>query len=105
VVLIASVLYILHRAGTFFLYDCYGSNPALARTIRQLLDLGYFLVCTGYFLLTIQTALPMNTIADVTQILTIKLGIFLLLLGFLHVVNLLLLALFRRHTPLQTAAS
>jgi hypothetical protein len=42
---------------------------------------------------------------DLTEVLTIKLGFLLLLLGALYVFNLLLLALFRRPTPTQATAS
>ncbi|HEY3704619.1 MAG TPA: hypothetical protein VGL22_06120 [Terracidiphilus sp.] len=61
--LVLALLHILHRAGALFLRDCCGSNPTLARAIRRLLDLGYLLVCAGYFVLTVQTSMPMNRIA------------------------------------------
>jgi hypothetical protein len=105
VALVFALLHILHQAGAPFLHDSYDSNPTLARAIRRLLDIGYFLVCAGYFTFTIQTAFPMDHISELTQILTIKLGVFLLLLGVLHVFNLLLLALFRRPKSAQIAAS
>ena len=103
--LVVALLLVLHRAGNLFLHDAYGSNPSLVRAIRSLLDIGYYLVCLGYITLTFQTEMPLNTVAQLIQVLTLKLGFFLLLLGALHVFNLLLLALFRRRTNPAQAAS
>jgi hypothetical protein len=103
--LIVALQFVLRRAGALVLHGAYNSNPTFARAVCRLLDVGYYLVCLGYVTLTFQTEMPLNTVAQLIQVLTLKLGFFLLLLGALHVFNLLLLALFRRRTNSTLAAS
>jgi hypothetical protein len=47
--------------------------------------------------------MPLETITQVTQAISIKVGCFLLLLGAMHFFNLLLLAIFRRRGPATAA--
>ncbi|HEY2857803.1 MAG TPA: hypothetical protein VGJ21_05255 [Terracidiphilus sp.] len=105
VFLIVALQLVLRRAGAIVLHDAWSSNPSLARAVCRLLDLGYYLVCTGYVVMTVHTDQMLVTAGQLMEAITVKLGFFLLLLGFLHVFNLLLLALFRRRTPPAQAAA
>jgi hypothetical protein len=49
--------------------------------------------------------MPLDKIGQVTEVLGIKIGCFLLLLGAMHFFNLLLLAIFRRRGPAATATA
>jgi hypothetical protein len=87
----------LHRAGTVFLNDAFGGNAVLAQAVARLLDVGFYLVSLGYVGLSYQSEWQqINSTGMVVTIAVRKLGGFLLLLGFAHVFNLLLLAIFRR---------
>jgi hypothetical protein len=95
-VLIAGLAIVLHRAGAVFLDDTFSGNPQMRRAVVHLLDIGYYLICAGYVAVTYRTFDPMNDLGQLTLIVSIKLGIFLLLLGALHLFNLLVLAISRR---------
>ncbi len=103
--LIVALQIVLRRAGSLVLRDSYNSNPAFARAICRLLDIGYYLVCLGYVTMTVHTTDILGTIGQLIETITVKLGFFLLLLGLLHVFNLLLLALFRRPKSAQITVS
>jgi hypothetical protein len=95
VVLIFGLARILHSAGDLFLHDAFRDKPQMAQAVARLLDIGFYLVSAGYVAITLRSWEPFNTIADVAAVLATKLGIFLLLLGFLHIFNILILAIFR----------
>ena len=93
----------LHRAGNVFLQDSFPGRPELVRSVRGLLDIGFYLVCFGYVALTFQTRMQFSAAGDLIEILSWKVGSFLLLLGFMHFFNLLLLSIFRRRGPVVAA--
>jgi hypothetical protein len=100
--LIVWLIKTLHRAGNIFLQDSFPGRPELAMAVRRLLDIGFYLVCFGYVALTFKTFWPMTDLSEATEVLSVKLGCFLLLLGGMHFFNLLLLAIFRRRGPAAT---
>ncbi|MGO9336544.1 MAG: hypothetical protein ACLPY1_03450 [Terracidiphilus sp.] len=102
-VLIVWLAIVLHNAGDVFLHDSFPGRPELAKAVARLLDIGFYLVSFGYVSLTFQTFMPLNQISQVTQVISIKVGCFLLLLGAMHFFNLLLLAIFRRRGPATPA--
>jgi hypothetical protein len=87
----------LHRAGIVFLNDTFAGNAPMVQAVGQLLDIGFYLVSIGYVALSYQPFWPqLNGYGIVIKEVIMKLGGFMLLLGFAHLFNLLLLALFRR---------
>jgi hypothetical protein len=99
-VLVAGLATVLHWAGDVFLRDAFRDRPDLARAVARLLDIGFYLVSAGYVAITFRSWMQFNHVLDVVDIIAFKMGFFLLLLGFLHIFNILILALFRgrRHT-------
>jgi hypothetical protein len=93
--LVAGLGRTLHWAGDVFLRDAFRERPELVRAVGRLLDIGFYLVCTGYVSATYRSWADFARFADVADVLATKLGILLLLLGFLHVFNILVLAIFR----------
>lgn len=87
---------IFHRAGAVFLNDAFPGNVSLIRAVAQLLDVGFYLMSIGYLGASFRDYEQMFNYGQVAQIVCEKMGWFLLLLGFTHLFNLLLLALFRR---------
>jgi len=102
-VLIVFLAVVLHRAGDVFLQDSFPGRPELTKAVARLLDIGFYLVSFGYVALTFQTFMPLDKVGDVTQIVSTKVGCFLLLLGAMHFFNLLLLSIFRRRGPATAA--
>ena len=94
--LIVFLAVVLHRAGNHFLPDTFPGHPELVRGVSHMLYIGFYLVSFGYVTLTMQTFMPMDTIAQVAYVITYKAGSFLLLLGCLYFFNLFLLLLVRR---------
>lgn len=103
--LIIGLSRVLHHAGAVFLQDSFKGNPELARGVTMLLDVGYYLVCAGYVAVSFQTRFPLDEIGQVAELISVKVGIFLLLLGGMHFFNLLLLAIFRRRTGAAAVTS
>jgi hypothetical protein len=93
--LIAGLAIVLHWAGDVFLHDAFSDRPDLVRAVGRLLDIGFYLVSVGYVALTTHCWMDFRSSADVAVEIAWKAGLFLLLLGFLHVFNILILAVFR----------
>jgi hypothetical protein len=92
---------ILNRFGAIFLHDSFGDKQVLIPSIAHLLDIGFYLLSFGYVALSIRVNWQIWPNETLTQVLGFELGEiggFLLLLGFVHLFNLLLLAIFRRRT-------
>lgn len=94
--LIAGLGRAFHRAGQVFLKDAFAGNTTLVDAVGRLLDIGFYLVSLGYVALTYSTILPTIDLSWLLKIVSMKIGGLMLLLGVAHLVNLLLLALFRQ---------
>lgn len=94
--LILWVAHTLHRSGAVFLNDAFRGDASLIRSVTHLLDVGFYLIRIGYVLLTVRNYAWLQNLDQVFQSEIYKLGFFLLLLGAIHLFNLLLLAIFRR---------
>ncbi|HEY6491600.1 MAG: hypothetical protein WCC26_07870 [Terracidiphilus sp.] len=97
----------LRSSGAVFLHDAFHGDTALIGSVTRLLDIGFYLVCAGYVLITVRNYAWLQNLDQVFQSEVYKIGFFLLLLGAIHLFNLLLLALFRRRTVAkpQTASA
>lgn len=93
---------ILHRYGTVFLHDAFREKSEVVRALGRLLDVGLYLIGAGYVAVTFPSHFPLHNPAQVALATVGKLGGFLLLLGFLHFFNLLILALVRQR-PVRVA--
>jgi hypothetical protein len=92
---------ILNRSGAIFLHDSFGDKEVLIRSIAHLLDIGFYLLSFGYVALTTRVnweVWPNETLTQTLGFELSEIGGFLLLLGSVHLFNLLLLAIFRRRT-------
>lgn len=95
-ILIAGLGWTFHRAGRVFLTDAFAGNTMLVDAVARLLDIGFYLVSVGYVALTYSTMFPTMDLGWVLKIVSMKIGGLMLLLGVAHLINLLLLALFRQ---------
>jgi len=82
----------LARSGRTFLLDVFGGNDSLAEAVNRLLVVGFYLLNLGFVTLTMRTS---GNIADARQglqLLSVKIGEVLLVLGVLHFANLAVFA-------------
>jgi hypothetical protein len=97
----------LFRSGRVFLLDAFQGNEALADSVNHLLVVGFYLINVGYIVLALKTTNPLATLREVIELESTKIGTVLLILGVMHVFNILVLARMRRrggHDPLTSAA-
>lgn len=88
VVLTVWVAHTLSKNGLVFLVDCFHQNEALARAVNHLLVVGFYLINLGFISLFLQTGAEVKEPQQIFEILSIKMGLVLLLLGFMHFFNL-----------------
>lgn len=87
----------LHRNGRLFLVDAFHGNESLADAVNHLLVVGFYLVNFGYILLALKTTDPFATAREVIETESSKIGVVVLLLGVMHILNILIFAKMRRH--------
>jgi hypothetical protein len=86
----------LQRSGRAFLLDVFGGNDALARAVSRLLVLGFYLLSLGFVTLTMRTGGDIGSARAGLQLLSVKVGEVLLVLGVLPLVALTALVRTRR---------
>jgi hypothetical protein len=96
---------VLYRSGAPFLVDAIRDRE-LAESTNRLLVVGFYLVGLGSSALLLTVDAPLSSAADVVKAVVIRTGVQLLVLGGLHMVNLVTLrrmrrGLERRPAPLQ----
>ena len=78
----------LHSSGRAFLIDAFRGNETLADSVNRLLVVGFYLINCGYIALALKYgAQPTNTVESI-EFLSTKIGLVLLVLGFMHFTNL-----------------
>ncbi|HEY3609862.1 MAG TPA: hypothetical protein VGL06_20350 [Pseudonocardiaceae bacterium] len=100
VVLTVWVASTLSRYGRIYLGDVFG-NDKVGGAMNQLLVVGFYLVNFGFAALWLHTGDRVTTPSDVVQLLATKLGTVLLVVGALHLLNLLIFSRIRRNVLLQ----
>jgi hypothetical protein len=85
----------LHRNGRLFLIDAFQGNEPLADAVNHLLVVGFYLVNLGYILLALKTTDPLATAREVIETESWKIGVVVLILGIMHIANIVILALLR----------
>ena len=85
----------LHSNGRVFLVDAFHGNTELADSVNHLLVVGFYLINVGYIALALKTAYAMNTIRQVIELESVKIGVVLLILGAMHFFNIMVFAKMR----------
>jgi hypothetical protein len=85
----------LARSGRMFLLDVFGGNEGLAEAVNRLLVVGFYLLNLGFVTLTMQTSGNIDSAREGVQLLSVKIGEVLLVLGALHFANLAVFARIR----------
>ncbi len=85
----------LARSGRAFLLDVFGGNDSLAEAVNRLLVVGFYLLNLGFVTLTMRTPGNIEGARQGVQLLSVKIGEVLLVLGVLHFANLAAFTRFR----------
>jgi hypothetical protein len=84
------------RSGRAFLLDVFGGNDTLARAVSRLIVLGFYLLSLGFVTLTVPTGGDVASASAGLQLLSVKIGEVLLVLGALHLLTMAALIRARR---------
>ena len=78
----------LYKNGRIFLVDAFGGNTEMADSVNHLLVVGFYLVNLGFILLFLKYGNHPQTVVEGVEYLASKLGVVLLVLGFMHFFNM-----------------
>ena len=78
----------LFKNGKVFLVDIFHGNKELAESVNNLLLVGFYLINFGYAVYTLQVTGAISNVQQVIEKLSIKIGLIILILGFMHFFNL-----------------
>ncbi len=83
--------------GFHFIKDVFAGDEQLAHAVNKLLQVGFYLLNFGFVALWLRTAEPIVDARGVFETVALKIGAVLLVLGVLHLVNVIVLNAFRKH--------
>jgi hypothetical protein len=86
----------LFKNGQVFLVESFNGNEAMADSVNHLLLVGFYLVNLGVVSLFLRLGARPEDAVDFFELLSLKLGIVLLLLGMMHYFNMFNIARMRR---------
>ena len=78
----------LHKNGRIFLVDSFLGNEGLADSVNHLLVVGFYLINIGYVTLALKYGAAAANAQEAVETLSTKVGLVLLVLGFMHFFNL-----------------
>ena len=85
----------LSHNGRIFLVENFEGNAALADSVNHLLLVGFYLINFGFISLTLKYGDKPETIEQAIEFLSTKIGLVIMLLGFMHFFNMRALIRFR----------
>ena len=85
----------LHKNGRIFLVDSF-LGEKLADSVNHLLVVGFYLINIGYVTLALKYGVTAVTLQEGLETLSTRVGLVLLVLGFMHFFNLLVFTRMRR---------
>lgn len=88
VILTVWVGHTLHKNGRPFLVHAFDGNALLADSINNLLLVGFYLVNFGFVSLALKTSGPVDDLRQSIELLSLKVGMVLLVLGGMHFFNM-----------------
>lgn len=86
----------LHKNGRIFLMDSFLGNEQIADSVNHLLVVGFYLINIGYVTLALKYGVAVTTGQEALEVLSTKVGLVLLVLGFMHFFNLLVFTRMRK---------
>lgn len=95
---------VLFKHGRLFLVEIFEQNEPLADSVNKLLQVGFYLVNIGYMLMVLTYYKSIPTPRMVVEVLSLKVGTIVLVLGFWHFINLFILFRLRKRHLLRRPA-
>lgn len=92
-VIVASAL---SRSGRVYLAGAFGGDDGMAAAVNRMLVVGFCLLSLGYAALTLRTSADIHGPGQAISVLSVKVGEELLVLGALHLVNMMFFTRLRR---------
>ncbi|MBE1496851.1 putative membrane protein [Amycolatopsis lexingtonensis] len=88
----------LSKHGRTFLTEVFADSPGLATAVNQLLVVGFYLISLGFVTLFLTSHATVLSAREVFELLSVKVGTVALILGVMHLVNVLVFnGIRRRH--------
>ena len=78
----------LLKHGRIFLVDVFAGNEAIADSVNHLLVVGFYLINVGFISFFLKTEDPVATVKAAIELLSMKIGVVVLVLGGMHFLNL-----------------
>lgn len=99
------VAHILFKNAKVFFNDIFGHNEELAGSVNHLLKAGFYLVNIGLVMYLLEHSTTINSYKTLFEVLSVKVGGVVLLLGAMHFLNVYILFKLRRKaiTPARPA--
>lgn len=94
----------LHLNGRVFLIDCFHGNKELADSVNHLLVVGFYLINVGFVSLALRFGVSAGNTKEALESLSTKMGLVLLVLGFMHFFNLAVFTTCRKRALYAKAA-
>lgn len=94
----------LSRSGRVFLTEVLGGNQALAGAVNRLLIVGFYLLTLGFIALVMRPPGAITSAAQAAQVLSIKIGEVLLVLGAAHLAGVAVFKRFGRRAAAPPAS-
>lgn len=94
----------LQRHGQVFLIDVFQGDEGIARSVNQLLAIGFYLVNLGWVALFLRTTRTVESARHLLEVLSSKVGGVALVLGLVHVANVWAFNGLRRRAVLRARA-
>src|SRR4026208_1121286 len=96
IVLTIWVAHTLHSRGRIFLVEAFRGNEAVADSVNHLLVVGFYLINIGYVSLALKFGDKPTNLQEAIEVLSIKIGLVLVVLGGMHFFNVFNFAKMRR---------
>ena len=103
IVLTVWVAKTLHHHGRVFLVTAFHGDETLADSVNHLLVVGFYLINLGWVTLALKASIGPQNIGEVFELLSYKLGVVLLVLGFMHFFNIYVFNRMRKNAIYEQA--
>ncbi len=81
-----------------FLIDAFHGDAALADSVNHLLVVGFYLINIGYVALALSVTQNVDSLRQAIELVSDKVGLVLLVLGFMHFFNLFVFSRIRKRS-------
>ena len=91
----------LFKNGKIFLIDIFHGNKELADAVNNLLVVGFYLVNIGYAVYTLRVVGEIDSARILVEILSLKIGAIILILGGMHFLNMFIFFRLRKRALIE----